>query len=322
MATPDVNKTLLAELEEMGFSKARATKALQFSGNSSIEDAINWLVDHENDADVDEMPMVHVDIPIESPDSPGSSEPVNLRLQQLREQVRKNRDEEQKKLERNMEKERIKSGKELVKAKRMAEESERKRYIAKLEADKEEKRRAMERIRQKLQQDKAERRGRIGLPGEDNASAKPAESLLHNRKDPMAVDHGSVPVVSSRKGSGDLMRECLRSLKRQNMENDAQVKRAFQTLLIYVRNITTNPEEEKYRKIRIGNPAFQSKVGRFKEGIKFLELCGFEKIGEFIVLPREKVDMNILAEAAASLHSALTNPYFGLLSRNSVEDIE
>lgn len=42
-------------------------------------------------------------------------------------------------------------------------------------------------------------------------------------------------------------------------EDDARVKRAFQTLLIYVGNIVKNPNEEKYRKIRLGNPLFQVK---------------------------------------------------------------
>lgn len=58
MAVPGVDKRLLCQLEEMGFPEARATRALHFSGNSSIEAAISWIIDHENDADIDEMPLV------------------------------------------------------------------------------------------------------------------------------------------------------------------------------------------------------------------------------------------------------------------------
>ncbi|GMP99723.1 hypothetical protein CsSME_00047083 [Camellia sinensis var. sinensis] len=46
---------LLEELEGMGFPKARATRALHYSGNVGLEDAVNWAVEHENDADIDQM---------------------------------------------------------------------------------------------------------------------------------------------------------------------------------------------------------------------------------------------------------------------------
>jgi UBX domain-containing protein 1/4 len=40
-------------------------------------------------------------------------------------------------------------------------------------------------------------------------------------------------------------------------DEDAKVKRAFQTLLRIVGNIAKNPNEDKYRTIRLSNPAFQ-----------------------------------------------------------------
>ncbi|KAL3517816.1 hypothetical protein ACH5RR_020405 [Cinchona calisaya] len=317
MAVPEVNKKLLGELEEMGFPQARASRALHFSGNSSIEAAISWIVDRENDTDIDEMPLVPVEINIEGSDPSCISEEVKLKSQELRDGVRKNREEEEKKLERNREKERIRAGKELQEAKRMNEENERKRYIVQRKADKEEKRRARERIHQKLQQDKAERRGRLGLPVEGPSSVKPATSFSYERKNSDQVGSALLPVISATKG--EQMRECLRSLKHQHMGDDTQVKRAFQTLLIYVRNVANNPDDEKFRKIRLSNPAFRNRVGKFKEGVEFLEFCGFEIIGgEFLFLPRDKVDMALLTKAWAALNSALTNPFFGLLSRNVV----
>jgi hypothetical protein len=52
-------------------------------------------------------------------------------------------------------------------------------------------------------------------------------------------------------------------------------------------------------------------------GLEFLELCGFEetKEGEFLYLPRDKVDMAVLNTAGYELKSAMTNPFFGLLGR-------
>ena len=58
MVVLEVDKKLLEELEAMGFSTARATHALYFSGNTSLEAVVNWVVEHEADPDIDQMPMV------------------------------------------------------------------------------------------------------------------------------------------------------------------------------------------------------------------------------------------------------------------------
>ncbi|PIN26179.1 putative ubiquitin regulatory protein [Handroanthus impetiginosus] len=297
----------------MGFSKALATKALS-SGNSSIEDAVNWIVDNENDIAASEtsMPEALIDIKIEGSDSSNSSEQVKLRAQELRNQARKKKAEEEKKLEREREKERIRGGKALSEAKRMAEESERRRFLAQRKAEKEEEKRAREKIRQKLQQDKLERQGIHGLPRNVPVPQKPDAPATAENLQP--VDPAFVPVKPA--AVRELMRECLRSLKLQNKDDNAKAVRAFQTLFIYVRNIVNNPDEEKFRKIRSNNPVFQDRVGRFEEGIEFLELCGFERVegGDFLLLPKEKVDMGLLKVAGSELHNALTNPFFGLFS--------
>jgi uncharacterized UBP type Zn finger protein len=49
---------MLQELLGMGFGEARAARGLHFSGNISIEGAINWLAEHEGDADLDEPLLV------------------------------------------------------------------------------------------------------------------------------------------------------------------------------------------------------------------------------------------------------------------------
>ncbi|XP_019166452.1 PREDICTED: UBX domain-containing protein 1-like isoform X2 [Ipomoea nil] len=313
-----VNNGLLSELEFMGFSESRAKKALQSSGNSSIEAAINWLIDHENDPDDDQKspdddqkrPDDDQDDPAEVPviidiEGPSISEEVESRAQGLRDRARSKMEEEAKKLEREREKERIQSGKELLMAKRRAEETERERFIAQRKKDKEEERRARDRVRQKLLQDKAER---MGIHSASLMNEK-------ERQNPLVTKSAPLPDYSAPRT--ELMRECLRSLRRQYKEDDTKVKRAFQTLLIYCRNVVNNPDEEKFRKIRLRNPAFQARVGFCREGIQFLELCGFERVGgdQFLFLPREKLDMAVLKSAGIVLHSAITNPFFGLLSK-------
>ncbi|XP_030933627.1 UBX domain-containing protein 1-like isoform X3 [Quercus lobata] len=280
MAVPQVNKKLLDELEAMGFPRPRATRALHFSGNSSLEAAIEWVIDHENDSDIDQMPLVAVDIDLDSPQPFDITEQMKIKAQELRNKSHKKKEEEEKKLERQREKERIRASKDLTEAKRILESNEKQRYLALKKKEEKEEKRAREKILKKLEHDKVERRSRLGLPPE-SPSVKPSTHLL------------------------------------QEKTNDgARVRRAFETLLIYVGNIAKNPDEEKFRKIRLTNPLFQDRVGNLRGGMEFLELCGFERTegDEFLYLPDDKVDMEILNTAGSELKSAMTNPFFGLLS--------
>ncbi|XWS35147.1 hypothetical protein CRYUN_Cryun21dG0101000 [Craigia yunnanensis] len=306
MVVPDVDKKLLEELEAMGFPTTRATRALHFSGNTSIEAAVNWVIEHEADPDIDQMPMVPVNEKVEAPKPSLTPEEMKLKAQELRERARKKKEEEEKIMEREREKERIRVGKELLEAKRIEEENERKRLVALRKAEKEEEKRAREKIRQKLEEDKAERRRRLGLPPEEPAAVKPSAPVVEEKK-------SSLPVRPATKA--EQMRECLRSLKQNHKDDDAKVKRAFQTLLTYIGNVARNPDEEKFRKIRLNNQTFQDRVGSLKGGVEFFEICGFEKVegDQFLFLSRDKVDMQVLNSAGSELNSAINNPFFGVL---------
>ncbi|KAF2944940.1 hypothetical protein DAI22_02g180700 [Oryza sativa Japonica Group] len=306
MVAPEVNKEMLADLEAMGFTTARATRALHFSGNSTIEGAINWLSEHQEDPDIDEPLLVPANTITEANKPSLSPEEMKIKAQELRERARKKKEEEERRMEREREKERIRIGKELLEAKRIEEDNERKRMIELRRLEKEEEKRAREKIRQKLEEDKAERRRKLGLPPEDPAAPKPsAPPLVEEKK-------SALPVRPATKA--ERMRDCLRNLKQQNKDDDAKVKRAFQTLLTYIGNVAKNPDEEKFRKIRLSNATFQ-RVGNLHGGIEFLQLCGFEKLegNEFLFLARDKVDKAVLNTAGAELNSAITNPFFGVL---------
>ncbi|XP_021736963.1 UBX domain-containing protein 1-like isoform X4 [Chenopodium quinoa] len=284
MAVPKVDKKLLEQLEEMGFSLARSIRSLHYSGNTSLEDAMNWIVEHENDSDIDEIPLVPMDINLDATKPFPITEEVKIKAQNLRIGANQLSKRKEKELEREGEKERIQAGKRIMEAKKTAEENARKRMIALREAEKEEESKAREKIRQKFEADKAERRSRLGISPAATSSVQSASTASH-------------------------------------MDEDARVKKAFQILPIYIRNVVKNPDVEKYRKIRLSNPIFQESVGSLIGGVRFLELCGFERTnrGQFLYLPREKVDMVTLNSALSALHSAITNPFFGLLSVDSVE---
>jgi thioredoxin 1 len=54
---------------------------------------------------------------------------------------------------------------------------------------------------------------------------------------------------------------------------------ATRTLLVFVGNVVTHPGEAKYRRVRLANAAFQSKLGRFAGGVAAMEAFGFVKEG-------------------------------------------
>ncbi|XP_071714092.1 uncharacterized protein [Rutidosis leptorrhynchoides] len=311
MDVSEVNRKLLNELEEMGFPLAVAMRALLNSGNTSLVDAIIWIIDHQDDPEIDQVPSVPIRIEIEDFESSFVSEEVKLKAQILRDKTRE-QNKEDKKFEHGKEKERIRAGKEVQELKKVAEENERKRFIAQGKAEKLEDDKARDRIRQKLHHDKLERRERVGLHSQHHASDV---SMVQVNKE-------TLPIVTTRVGVDltakvDLMRDCLRSLRRNNKDDDFKVRRAFETLLIYVRNVARDPNEDKFRKIRLSNPAFKERVGIYEQGIKFLELCGFERVegGRFLFLHRSHVDMALFRSAGNMLQSAITNPFFGLLSK-------
>uniref|UniRef100_A0A0E0G700 C2H2-type domain-containing protein n=1 Tax=Oryza nivara TaxID=4536 RepID=A0A0E0G700_ORYNI len=276
-------------------------------GNSTIEGAINWLSEHQEDPDIDEPLLVPANTITEANKPSLSPEEMKIKAQELRERARKKKEEEERRMEREREKERIRIGKELLEAKRIEEDNERKRMIELRRLEKEEEKRAREKIRQKLEEDKAERRRKLGLPPEDPAAPKPSAPP------PVEEKKSALPVRPATKA--ERMRDCLRNLKQQNKDDDAKVKRAFQTLLTYIGNVAKNPDEEKFRKIRLSNATFQERVGNLHGGIEFLQLCGFEKLegNEFLFLARDKVDKAVLNTAGAELNSAITNPFFGVL---------
>ena len=117
--------------------------------------------------------------------------------------------------------------------------------------EKEEEKRALARIRDKLAEDKAERRRKLGLPAEvPPPKADAVEEEKKNVRKPL------VPVVRS-VGKAEQMRECLRGMKQAHASEEERVKKAFSTLLLYVGNLAQRPEEDKVRKIRVTNTTFQ-----------------------------------------------------------------
>ncbi|KAL0278989.1 UNVERIFIED_CONTAM: hypothetical protein PYX00_000645 [Menopon gallinae] len=87
-------------------------------------------------------------------------------------------------------------------------------------------------------------------------------------------------------------------------KNPEKIKACVEILIRYFENILENPNEEKYRKIRLSNKVFVEKVMPMEGALQVLEAAGFEIIKlphadgdeDFLVFPEEK-----LAEAHETL---------------------
>jgi UBX domain-containing protein 1/4 len=306
-----VDKDMLTQLTEMGFSNIKAARALHYSGNSSVEGALNWVTEHENDADLEEALMV----PKQTPKQKLTAEEAKSHAAELLRKAKEKREAEERERERERELARVKMGKEMAAIARIEEEQKLKRIADERKREKEEEARAREKIRLKLEQDRRERRKKMGLPEELTPEEKEAErkqleeKLAEEARRRLPVK----PVILAEK-----MRTVLVSIKKEHSSNDAGVTTCFQTLFKMLANVARSPEEDKFRKVKLTNPAVKSRVVDLG-GVEFLKLAGFEEAvggenGEQILeLTREKVDGIVLQTAGEQLDSALKNPFFGVL---------
>ncbi|KAL5714202.1 hypothetical protein ACHQM5_016194 [Ranunculus cassubicifolius] len=290
-----VDAKFIQELKALGLSTTTSKRALHYFGNESIKGAVNWIIQNADYVDIDQMPLVPPSAKDVKDQLLGPSiveEEMKINPEELRELARKKKEEEEE-LERL--KERIRVGNALFEL--MEEGNERELIFMLYKAEEEE--RAQKKNHQKLEEDKAERKRKLRLPADAPSVSKPAAPVVEEK----------MPFVQPRPASkAEAMRNILRSLKQNHKDEDAKVKRAFQTLFTYVCDVARNPDEEKFRKIRLSDPLFHDRVGSFKEGIDFLELCGFGKIedGVFLFLARDKVDDAVLNSAGSALNSAIS----------------
>lgn len=310
MVAPLVDSAAQQQLQDMGFPANRTIRALHSTGTSNIEQAVNWLDQHSEDADIDQ-PLL---IPKEEPKVKLSPEEAKAAAEEILCKAKTKREKEERELERLREQERVRSGKELLAAKKLEEEGVFRRNVEDRAREKKEEQKARERIRAKLAEDKKERRRKLGLPEEQTEAeiAKEATEAAEKRK---AAEAGKLRLPVKPVGATEKLRSSLVDMKKAAGDDDAKPKAAWATLVKMLGNVARSPAEQKFRRIKLSNPAFQNKVASLSGSLTFLELVGFQKDadGEALVMPDDKVDVQLLIVAGSELHNAMTNPFFGKL---------
>ncbi|KAL0052845.1 hypothetical protein WJX82_008485 [Trebouxia sp. C0006] len=310
MVPPAVNIELRQQLEDMGFSANKSTRALHFCGQESLEAAVTWLSDHADDTGLDEPLLV----PKTEPKKKLTSEEAAQQAEELRKRIKAKNQKEEAELERLREKERIRSGKELLEAKRKEDDLKLKRNLELRRTEKEEEARARNKIRVKLDEDRRARRRKLGLPEELTDKEKAQEAAAAAQKAEVAKKKNSFVSVKP-VSVAEKIRVKLVELKKAHPDNSTGVTTCFQTMQKYLANVYRDPSQEKFRNIRVGNPAFQQRVGAFTGSLDILELCGFKRSadGQTLSMSQEDAQPDILTTAGSELNSALNNPFFGML---------
>jgi hypothetical protein len=73
---------------------------------------------------------------------------------------------------------------------------------------------------------------------------------------------------------------------------------------VYIGNILKSLEEEKFRKINLGNEAFQKRVGKINGGLSILRGVGFEETNDGMLV-LENPDPVVLKETMRLLENKM-----------------
>ncbi|XP_011608833.1 UBX domain-containing protein 1 [Takifugu rubripes] len=196
-------QTTLESLLEMGFDRNRAEKAVAYTGNQGIEQAMDWLMEHEEDPGIDEpyVPPAENVLGGEDETKPAPEEPsladtaegegsgndgeesarTPLTEEEKLEQVKRledlmrvkqaeRREREQKELlEREIQ--RRKQGQELQKVRQKLQDDEMKKLAELRRKEKMEEKLARQRVKDKIARDREERAQKFGGGGQPSAAA-------------------------------------------------------------------------------------------------------------------------------------------------------
>lgn len=310
MVPVPVNQDLLNQLLEMEIPDVRARKAIVHGG--SIEGALNWLSEHENDPDLDQPYLVRKSDTIPKP--PLTEEEKAKKIEDMKNKIKQRR-EERAKLEKAEE---IKREKERRERGQKIDETmeERQRNLRKLEADKIKREKAeankeRERLRAEIARDKEIRRlnkgvlpSVLGVEGYNPSAvqydvptghapathselpAKRASDEVTKASAPTTSTSPTVPTPAPKKSTPnppvaqDISPEAkidqsIATIMRYRTGGDGG--QALKLLVTFIKNIVEHPEDPKYLSINTESNAFKTKLVPLVGTVAILKTVGFEK---------------------------------------------
>ena len=338
---PELVKTLT---ESMGFSLIRAQKGLLYGNGGTVEGAVEWLMEHQDDDDIDE-PIAkepateaavqsykcndcgkvlsnlanlelhanktgHSDF-AESTEhvKPLTAEEKAAKIAQIKELLkhkRREREEAEKVDEIEREKQRRFMAKEMTKTREQLEMEQRKREAMLRKKEKEDFKKERARIRAELARDKAERAAQGGkLSSKLGVEGYHPDGIQYDLEEEGEQEQSSTPQKKKAKADVKKIDDYIEKVSSYKAGGDGG--KCLKVLKAYVGNVVDNPDEEKFKTINMENKAFKTKVKPFVGAKSLLLAVGFaqpEGKTDALVL-RDDADRQVLADTKAKLEAAL-----------------
>lgn len=331
--------------EAMGFPLLRAQKGLLYGTGGTLEGAVEWLDQHQDDVDIDDP------IPIQQPASTLKAQSykcnecgkilsnmANLELhanktghsdfeestqhvvplteaekaakiaeiKHLLKAKRTERENQEKEEEKEREKQRRFMGQEMAKTREQLEQEQRKRENMLRKKEKEDAKRERERIRAELAKDKAERAANKG-----KLQSKLGVEGYHPDAIQYDVDEAGHPVDQAAHHHKTMHASAAKIDtyidKVSSYKAGGDGGKCLKILKAYVGNAADHPNEDKYKSINTENNVFKTKVKPFLGAKNILLAVGFEPNdgGDALVLSSD-ANLKLLTETKAKLEAAMT----------------
>lgn len=327
--------------ESMGFSLIKAQKGL-LNSNSGVEGAVEWLMNHQDDEDIDEpiakVPkngavaqsykcnecgkilsnMANLELHANKTghsdfeESTQFAKPLTeeekakkiLEIKDLLKAKRMEREALEKVEDVDREKKRREMGKNMAQTREEMEKSARMREAKQRKKEKEDFRRERARIKAEIEKDKRERAAHKG---------KLTSKLGIDGYHPDGIQYDVDAGVSSPghhphkkiKASVAKIDEYISKVSSYKAGGDGG--KCLKILSLYVKNIVENPGEDKFKKINMENKAYKTKVKPFIGAKALLLAVGFSpNEGNDALVLEDDANMDVLKETQKKLEAAYT----------------
>eukprot|EP00595_Chromulina_sp_UTEXLB2642_P000410 CAMPEP_0196761542 /NCGR_PEP_ID=MMETSP1095-20130614/809_1 /TAXON_ID=96789 ORGANISM="Chromulina nebulosa, Strain UTEXLB2642" /NCGR_SAMPLE_ID=MMETSP1095 /ASSEMBLY_ACC=CAM_ASM_000446 /LENGTH=482 /DNA_ID=CAMNT_0042111219 /DNA_START=217 /DNA_END=1662 /DNA_ORIENTATION=- len=309
-----VNAEILNQIIDMGFSDVRARKGIVHG--HTLEGALQWLDEHENDPEIDQ-PYLVKRADAERCDENGNRKPLSdeeraQKVKELTDKAKLLREQKARKEKEDAilkEKERRERGKKIETVAEDRERLIRQLELAKAKKEKEDIKLERERLRAEIARDKEMRKKNAGVlpsvlgvdgynpsaiqfdvPMTNNTSASSTSDKRVNEtitstkpvsvSEPVSKKPTLKPSVANKPVADDSdpdtkVDKAIQLIMKYRTGGDGG--QALKLLIVFLKNIVENPNDQKYRSINTDSNAYKSKLQPIVGPYNILIAVGFEK---------------------------------------------